>query len=188
MRAIFARPMLCIEKERKKSHLFIEKFRVIFNKLPCHAYGSSHIFRYFTMFISFYYNHYLCAHIWIDLEKIVFLFFRFTLSLARFAPYFYPTVIFAALLSPFPISLPVLFVTAALLLPSMPMGYVRRTHEPAGCRAAKCSNWQRIRCFSHVYIRFNPFLCYSISVNLLSVQWQRKNKCDFNVLSVKNRF
>lgn len=38
--------------------------------------------------------------------------------------------------------------------------------------------------FSHIYIRFNPFLCYSISVNLLSVQWQRK----INVISMFYRW
>lgn len=120
----------------------------------------------------------ICAHTFESTWKKSFFFSFASLarSLARFAPYFYPTAIFAAL-SPFPISLAVvLFVTAAAI------DGLRKTCTRASRmqRAAKCSNWQRIRCFSHVYIRFNPFLCYSISVNLLSVQWQRK----INVISM----
>lgn len=43
--------------------------------------------------------------------------------------------------------------------------------------------------FPYIYFRFNPVLCYSISVNLLEeCSVTKKNKCDFNVLSVKNQF
>lgn len=171
-----------LKKREKKSHLFIEKFRVIFNKLPCHAYGSSHIFRYFTMFISFYYNHYLCAHIWIDLEKIVFLFIRFILSLISH-PIFIQ--LWYSLLCSLSLFISHLFTRAlchcSMLLPSMPMGYVRRIHAASRMQSSKVFELAAYSMFFPcLYIRFNPFLCYSISVNLLSVQWQRK----INVISM----
>lgn len=164
---------------RRKSHLFIESSWQYSINCHCHAYGSSHIFRYFTMFISFYYQSLSVRHTYfgVDLEKESFI-------LSFFAPYFYPIVRDCTFAFHTHALLPMLAGYVCVCHCSAVVGYIRCTHEPAGYRVAKCCvfNWQRAHsiCFSHVYIRFNPFLCYSISVNLLSVQWQRK----INVISM----